>query len=194
MMSYSFSNSTSAIVAIVAIVKSLKSDVRFSRITDTSQNGITSKCCHIKNSTTVKTVSLKTCTTVLLVSLLATCQPSYAITKSYPIQISDNNVSLDKVAASGNHGYQELRNLFKHVQHHTIVDVFLCLPFISLPVMGELRLAIALIALWWGGRGNKPFTRRILCAVCLTVSNLPTALYLGQIIKKSLPFEKVQTK
>lgn len=102
--------------------------------------------------------ALKTCTTALLVSLLATCtSPSYAITKSYPIQISDNNVSLDKVAVSGNYGRQELQNLFKHVQHHTIVDVFFCLSFASLPFMGELRLALALVRLWWGGHGNKPF-------------------------------------
>ena len=104
-----------------------------------------------------------------LVSLLATCQPSYAIAPHY----------------------QPLNN---HSFNHTIVDVFLCLSFIFLPVMGELRLAIALLALWWGGYRNKPFIRQILCAVCLTVSNLPTALTLGQIIKTSLPFEKVQTK
>ena len=127
------------------------------------------KHCHIKNSTTA-----------LLVSLLATCQPSYAITKSYPIQISDNNVSLDKVAVSGNYGRQELRKLCKTVQHHTIVDVFLCLFFANLSVMGELRLA----ALWWGGRANKPFIRRIPRAVVLRFSSLPAALHLGQLKTK----------
>ncbi len=129
-----------------------------------------------------------------LVSLLATCQPSYAIAQNYQ-QLNNHSFNyVDVVAVNGNNAYQELRNLFKHVQHHTIVDVFLCLSFIFLPVMGELRLAIALLALWWGGYRNKPFIRQILCAVCLTVSNLPTALTLGQIIKTSLPFEKVQTK
>lgn len=119
----------------------------------------------------------------LLVSSLATCNasPSYA----------DQQYLLTATAKTGNNAAQELQNLFKSVQHHTIVDVFLCLPFISLPVMGELRLAIDFIALWWGGRGNKSFTRRILCAVDLTVLNLPAALYLGQIIKTYLPFRKV---
>ncbi len=209
-----FELSTSAIVGlkktgITAFKWYLKSDVRFSRITNANLANLAKllqpqglrrlrtianycelrelKHCHIKNSTTVKTVSLKTCTTALLVSLLATCQPSYAITKSYPIQISDNNVSLDKVAVSGNYGRQELRKLCKTVQHHTIVDVFLCLFFANLSVMGELRLA----ALWWGGRANKPFTRRIPRAVLLRFSNLPTALYLGQF-SQYLPFEKVQ--
>jgi hypothetical protein len=77
------------------------------------------------------------------------------------------------------------------VQHHTIVDVFLCLSFASLPVMGELRLAIALLALWWGGSGNKPFIRRIPLAVLQRFLNLPAALTLGQIIKTSLPLRKV---
>ena len=202
-----FELSTSAIVGlkktgITAFKWYLKSDVRFSRITNANLANLAKllqpqglrrlrtianycelrelKHCHIKNSTTVKTVSLKTCTTVLLVSLLATCQPSYAITKSYPIQISDNNVSLDKVAVSGNYGRQELRKLCKTVQHHTIVDVFLCLFFANLSVMGELRLA----ALWWGGRANKPFIRRIPRAVVLRFSSLPAALHLGQLKTK----------
>ena len=212
MMSYSFSNSTSAIVAIVAIVKSLKSDVRFSRITNANLANLAKllqpqglrrlrtianycelrelKHCHIKNSTTVKTVSLKTCTTALLVSLLATCQPSYAITKSYPIQISDNNVSLDKVAVSGNYGRQERKKLLTTVSHRTIADVFLCLSFASLPIMGELRLALAVVSLWWGGGGNKSFIRRIPPAVLLRFLTLPAALHLGQIIKTT-PVRKV---
>ncbi len=133
----------------------------------------------------MKTFTQKICITLLL-SSLATCStsPSYA----------DRQYVLTATAKTGNNALQELRNLFKHVQHHTIVDVFFCLPFASLPIMGELRLAIAFIALWWGGFRNKPFIRQILSAVCLTVSNLPTALYLGQFIKASLPFEKVQTK
>jgi hypothetical protein len=125
---------------------------------------------------------------LLLVSLLATCQPSYAIAKHYQ---SFNNHSfnyIELVAVNGNNVKQERQNLFKSVQHRTIADVFLCLPFIFLPVMGELRLAIALLALWWGGGGNKPFMRRIPPAVDLTVLNLPAALILG---KTSLPIRKV---
>jgi hypothetical protein len=158
-----------------------KSDVRLSRITNTAKKW------YLKP---LKTVGIKNSTTGLLVSLLATCQPSYAITKSYPIQISDNNVSLDKVAVSGNYGRQERKKLLKPVQHRTIADVFLCLSFISLPFMGELRLAIAFIALWWGGDGNKPFIRRILSAVVLRFLTLPAALHLGQIIKTT-PVRKV---
>ena len=124
----------------------------------------------------------KVCT-ALLASLMATCStsPSYA----------DQEYVLTATAKTGNNDRQELQNLFKSVQHRTIADVFLCLPFISLPFTGELRLAIAFIALWWGGRGNKPFIRRILCAVDLTVLNLPAALYLGQVIKTYIPFRKV---
>ena len=116
----------------------------------------------------------------LLVSSLATCNasPSYA----------DQQYLLTATAKTGNNAPQERRKLFKTVQHHTIVDVFLCLPFISLPFTGELRLAIAFIALWWGGGGNKPFMRRIPPAVDLTVLNLPAALILG---KTSLPIRKV---
>ncbi len=128
-----------------------------------------------------------------LVSLLATCtSPSYAIAPHYQ-QLNNHSFNyVDVVAVNGNNAYQELRKLSVSVQHRTIADVFLCLPFASLPFMGELRLAIALLALWWGGYRNKPFIRQILCAVLLRFSNLPAALYLGQIIKTSLPFEKVQ--
>ena len=108
-----------------------------------------------------------------LVSLLATCQPSYAIAPHYQPLNNHSFNYVDVVAVNGNNAYQELRKLFKHVQHHTIVDVFLCLSFIFLPVMGELRLAIALLALWWGGYRNKPFSRQILCAVGLTVFEPP---------------------
>jgi hypothetical protein len=94
------------------------------------------------------------------------------------------------VAVSGNNDRQERKKLLKPVQHHTIVDVFLCLSFISLPFMGELRLAIALISLWWGGDGNKPFIRRILSAVVLRFLTLPAALHLGKIIKTT-PVRKV---
>lgn len=97
---------------------------------------------------------------------------------------------VDKVAVSGNNARQELRNLFKSVQHHTIVGVFLCLSFNNLSFTGKLYLALALVRFWQGGRGNKPFIGRIPCAVDLAVSNLLAALHLGQSSKK-LPFEKV---
>ena len=139
----------------------------------------------------LKPLIAKTCTTVLLVSLLATCQPSYAIAPHYQPLNNHSFNYVDVVAVNGNNAYQERRKLFKHVQHHTIVDVFLCLSFIFLPVMGELRPVIALLALWWGGSGNKPFIRRIPLAVCLRFLNLPAALILGRIIKISLPIRKV---
>ncbi len=129
----------------------------------------------------MKNFTQKLCITLLL-SSLATCStsPSYA----------DQQYVLTTASKTGNNAPQERRKLFKTVQHHTIVDVFLCLPFISLPFMGELRLAIALIALWWGGRANKPFIRRIPRAVVLRFSTLPAALHLGQS-SKHLPVEKV---
>ena len=128
-----------------------------------------------------------------LVSLLATCQPSYAIDKDYQPFNNHSFNYVDAVAVNGNNVKQELQKLFKPVSHRTIADVFLCLSFASLPFMGELRLAIALIALWWGGRANKPFIRRIPRAVVLRFSTLPAALHLGQIIKTT-PLRKVQTK
>ena len=115
------------------------------------------------------------------------------ISSSYQKLNNDSFILVDTVAASGNNDRQERRNLLNTVQHHTIVDVFLCLSFASLPFMGELRLAIALIALWWGGSGNKPFIRRIPLAVLLRFLSLPAALHLGQIIKTT-PLRKVQTK
>ncbi len=120
---------------------------------------------------------------VLVISLLATCStsPSYA----------DQQFVLTAAVKTGNNGLQELQKLLTTVQHHTIVDVFLCLSFASLPFTGELRLAIAFFALWWGGHGNKPFIRRIPCAVLLRFLNLPAALHFGQIIKTSLPIRKV---
>ncbi len=130
----------------------------------------------------MKTFTQKLCITLLL-SSLATCHPS----PSY----ADQQYVLTAAVKTGNNGLQESRNLLNTVQHHTIVDVFLCLSFASLPFMGELRLAIAFIALWWGGSGNKPFIRRIPLAVCLRFSTLPAALHLGQTIKTSLPVEKV---
>jgi|GEM_PF-4080183 len=98
---------------------------------------------------------------------------------------------IDLVAVTGNNVNQELRNLLKPVQHHTIVGVFLCLSFSNLPVMGELRLALALVRLWWGGRRNKPLGVNTACRSVLAVSNLPAALHLGRIITTPLPFEKV---
>ena len=127
---------------------------------------------------------------LLLVSLLATCQPSYAIDKDYQPFNNHSFNYVDAVAVNGNNVKQELRKLFKPVQHHTIVDVFFCLSFIFLPVMGELRPVIALLALWWGGSGNKPFIRRIPLAVLQRFLSLPAALTLGQIIKTT-PLRKV---
>ena len=126
---------------------------------------------------------------LLLVSLLATCQPSYAIASHYQTLNNHSFNYVDAVAVNGNNVKQELRKLFKPVQHHTIVDVFFCLSFIFLPVMGELRLAIALLALWWGGYRNKPFIRQIPCAVLQRFSSLPAALNLGQ--SSLIPLEKV---
>jgi len=123
--------------------------------------------------------TLKICTTALLTFSLATCStsPSYA----------RQEYVLTATTKTSNNAPQEPRKLLTTVQHHTIVDVFLCLSFASLPFTGELRLA----ALWWGVHKNKPFIRRILCAVLLRFSSLPAALFLGQIIKTSLPLEKV---
>jgi hypothetical protein len=73
---------------------------------------------------------------------------------------------IELVAVSGNNVKQELRNLFTTVSHRTIADVFLCLSFSNLPVMGELRLALALVRLWWGGRGNKPLGVNTACRCC----------------------------
>ncbi len=97
------------------------------------------------------------------------------------------------MAVTGNNARQELRKLLTTVQyHHTLVDVFLCLSFANCLFTGELRLALALVCLWWGGDGNKPFIRQIPSAVLLRFSNLPTALiFLGLITQTSLPFEKV---
>jgi len=78
---------------------------------------------------------------LLLVSLLATCQPSYAIAPHYQPQNNHSFNYVDAVAVRGNNGRQEPRKLLTTVQHHTIVDVFLCLSFASLPFVGELRLA-----------------------------------------------------
>ncbi len=125
-----------------------------------------------------------------LVSLLATCQPSYAIDKDYQPFNNHSFNYVDAVAVSVNNSRQEPKKLPVTVSHRTIADVFLCLSFASLPFMGELRLAIALIALWWGGSGNKPFIRRIPLAVLQRFLSLPAALTLGQIIKTT-PLRKV---
>ena len=160
-------------------------------------------------------------TTVLLVALLATCtSPSYANNVKVQQRVNEKNTKfslrlnskseessqlekinqlsffdsfncVDKVAVTGNNLKQERQNLFKSVQHHTIVDVFLCLSFANCLFTGELRLALALVRLWWGGDGNKPFIRRIPSAVVTAVLNLPAALYLGLITQTSLPVRKV---
>jgi len=137
-------------------------------------------------------ITVRISTTAALVSLLATCSsPSYAIATHYQHFNNNSFNYVDTVAVRGNNAPQELQKLLTTVQHHTIVDVFLCLSFASLPFTGELRLAIAFFALWWGGHGNKPFIRRIPCAVLLRFLNLPAALHFGQIIKTSLPIRKV---
>ena len=70
---------------------------------------------------------------------------------------------VDKVAVTGNNLKQERQNLFTTVlQHHTLVDVFLCLSFASCLFAGELRLA----ALWWGGHRNKPLGANTVCRCC----------------------------
>lgn len=96
-----------------------------------------------------------------------------------------------KVAVTGNNLKQELRNLLKTVSHRTLADVFLCLSFSNLPILGKLCFALALVRFWQGGRGNKPLGANTVCRLFLAVSNLLAALPLGRIFKTSLPFEKV---
>lgn len=103
--------------------------------------------------------------------------------------IKQRFTSIDLVAVHSNNASQEPRNLLKTVQHRTIADVFFCLSFIGLPFVGKLRLAV--VRLWWGGRGNKPLRANTACRLFLAVSSLPTALFLGQIIKNLLPLEQV---
>lgn len=209
-------------------VRDLKSGVRFSHLTFASHLLRNDKVQKANNGTITARISV----TALLVSLLASCQPSYANNVKVQQRVNEKNTKfslrlnsksedsslitsqngnygfltqlnkinqlsffdgfncLDLVAVSGNNARQELRKLLTTVQHHTIVDVFLCLSFASCLFAGELRLALALVRLWWGGHGNKPFIGRIPCAVLLRFSNLPTALTLGQS-SKNLPFEKV---
>ncbi|MDO8415733.1 MAG: hypothetical protein Q7S87_05920 [Agitococcus sp.] len=114
---------------------------------------------------------------VLVLSLMASqcTSPAYANTQKL----------LTATANAGNNAPQELQNLLKPVQHRTIADVFLCPSFASLSLMDELRLARALVRLWWGGSGNKPFMGEYRLPLVLAVLNLPTALHLGQIIKKT---------
>lgn len=114
---------------------------------------------------------------VLVLALMASqcTSPAYANTQKL----------LTATANTGNNAPQELRKLLTTVEHRTIADVFLCPSF-----FGVVSHTHAIAPLWWGGHGNKPFTRRIPCAVLLRFSNLPTALYLGQS-SQYLPFEKV---
>ncbi len=160
---------------------------------------------HIDSHSQRRSVMVKHIMPLMLVSLFATCQPSYAetliaekssfikkpIASHYQSKIIHSLNYIDVVAASGNNKLQELQNLLKTVQHHTIVDVFLCLSFIFLPFTGELRLALAYIALWWGGHKNKPLGANTVCRLFLAVLNLPATLTLGQIIKTLLPVRKV---
>ena len=113
------------------------------------------------------------------------------LNKINQLSLFDSFNYVDKVAVNGNNLKQERQNLLVTVQHHTIVGVFLCLSFANCLFTGDLRLALALVRLWWGGGGNKPFIRRIPSAVVTAVLNLPAALYLGRIIKKLLPLRKV---
>ena len=94
---------------------------------------------------------------------------------------------LTATANTGNNAPQERRNLYTTVQHHTIVDVFLCPSF-----FGAVSHARAIVPLWWGGGRNKPFIRRILPAVVVTVFDPPYRPIFRAIIKTSLPVEKVQ--
>lgn len=159
----------------------------------------------------------KISTIALPISLLASCQPSYAevgkslfgsnsdflpqlnkISYLSPLTVSKEKdfliyllFSIDLIAVTGNNLKQELQNLLKTVQHHTIVGVFLCLSFSNLPIFGKLCFALALVRLWWGGRGNKPFGANTVCRLFLAVLNLPAALHLGLIKQTSLPVRKV---
>lgn len=166
----------------------------------------------VLNTSTVEDFN-KINTIALPISLLASSQPSYAesgqslfggnfdfvqelnkikaIAPNYQYLNNHSFNCVAKVAVTGNNLKQELQNLFKSVQHHTIVGVFFCLSFSNLPSLGKLCLALALVYLWWGGDGNKPFIRRIPSAVDLTVLNLPAALHLGLITQTSLPVRKV---
>ena len=158
------------------------------------------------NTSTVEDFN-KISTIALPISLLASCQPSYAkvgkslfgsnsdfvqeLNKINQLSFFDSFNCVAKVAVTGNNLKQELQNLFNTVQHHTIVDVFLCLSFSNLPFLGKLSFALALVRLWWGGRGNKPFGANTVCRLCFAVLNLPAALHLGLITQTSLPIRKV---
>ncbi|PTQ87063.1 hypothetical protein [Agitococcus lubricus] len=134
----------------------------------------------------------KISTIALPISLLASCQPSYVevgkslfgsnsdflpqlnkISYLSPLTVSKEKdfliyllFSIDLIVVTGNNLKQELQNLFTTVQHHTIVGVFLCLSFSNLPIFGKLCFALALVYLWWGGRGNKPFGANTVCRRC----------------------------
>ena len=141
----------------------------------------------LTNDAQLLAVIPKNCTTALLVSLLATCtSPSYAIVTHYQSLNNDSFILVDMVAVSGNNAPQELRKLFTTVQHRTIADVFLCPSF-----FGVVSHSHAITPLWWGGRANKPFTRRIPRAVVVTVFEPPYRPTFRANIKTSLPFEKV---
>lgn len=129
----------------------------------------------------VKRTWFKVQAATVLSLLLATCtSPSYAT-------VNKCTNYIDLVAVHSNNATQEPRKLPVTVEHRTIADVFLCLSFIGLSFIGKLRLA--LVRLWWGGHGNKPFIRQIPCAVLQRFSSLPAALNLGQ--SSLIPLEKV---
>ena len=118
-------------------------------------------------------------------------EDSSQLEKINELSFFDSFNCVDKVAVTSNNARQERQNLLNPVQyHHTLVDVFLCLSFANCLFAGELRLALALVRLWWGGSGNKPLGANTTCRLCFAVLNLPTALSLGQS-SKSLPIRKV---
>lgn len=117
-------------------------------------------------------------------------EESSQLEKINQLSFFDSFNCIAKVAVTGNNLKQERRKLLKTVlQHHTIVDVFLCLSFANSLFTGELRLA--LVRLWRGGRGNKPYMGeyRVPPVFSGFLPSLPPYL-LGQSSKK-LPVEKV---
>ena len=99
----------------------------------------------------------------LITSQNSNCKDSSQLEKINQLPVFDSFNCIAKVAVTGNNLKQERQNLFTTVlQHHTLVDVFLCLSFASCLFAGELRLA----ALWWGGHRNKPLGANTVCRCC----------------------------
>jgi hypothetical protein len=134
----------------------------------------------------VKRTWFKVQAATVLSLLLATCtSPSYAT-------VNKCTNYIDLVAVHSNNATQELRNLLKTVQHRTIADVFLCLSFASLSLMGKLRY-LAIVLSRYGeedmeislllGKYRVPFV--------FSGFEPPYRPNLRANIKTSLPFEKV---